>query len=167
VHTDVAVVGAGIAGVSTAFHLSAEGVEVVVLDAGRGASSATAASAGVVAPQLVRTTPNGVLDRLGQERGARLLGLLAEAGRYVFDLIRAEAIDCAAQPYGFLNPVVGGAGADQIRSVLDEWAPFRSDLRFADADETRELTDLILSPMFRVSPRGFRRPSSAFSARRA
>jgi glycine/D-amino acid oxidase-like deaminating enzyme len=138
--TDVAVVGAGIAGLSTAFHLSGQGVEVVVLDAGSGASSATAASAGVVAPQLVRTTPNGVLGRLGQERGARLLNLLADSGRYVFDLIRAETLDCAAQPYGFIKPVAGGAAAYQLRSLIEEWAPFRTDLTFADADETRELT---------------------------
>jgi glycine/D-amino acid oxidase-like deaminating enzyme len=90
--TDVAIVGAGIAGLSTALHLAADGVEVVVLDAGPEASSATAASAGVIAPQLVRTTPKGVLDRLGHARGARLLQLLAGAGRYVFELIRAETI---------------------------------------------------------------------------
>jgi glycine/D-amino acid oxidase-like deaminating enzyme len=138
--TQVAVVGAGIAGLSTALHLSAEGVEVVVLDAGRASPSATAASAGVVAPQLVRTTPKGVLDRLGQDSGARLLHLLAESGRYIFNLIEAEAIDCAAQPYGFLNPIAGGAGPDQVRSLIDEWAPFRTDLKFAGADETAELT---------------------------
>jgi glycine/D-amino acid oxidase-like deaminating enzyme len=135
----VAVVGAGIAGLSTALHLSAEGVEVVILDAGQGSSSATAASAGVVAPQLVRTTPKGVLDRIGQDRGARLLNLLAGSGRYVFDLVKAEAIDCAAQPYGFIKPVAGG-GADQIRNLIEEWAPFRTDLKFAGAEETRQLT---------------------------
>ncbi len=133
-------VGAGIAGLSTALHLSAEGVEVVVLDAGRGAISATAASAGVVAPQLVRTTPKGVLDRLGHDGGARLLHLLADSGRYVFDLISAETIDCAAQPHGFINPVASDAGADQVRRLIDEWTPFRTDLKFAGADETLDLT---------------------------
>ncbi len=135
----MAIVGAGIAGLSTALHLSAVGVEVVVLDAGRASSSATAASAGIIAPQLVRTTPNGVLDRLGQDGGARLLNLLAGSGRYVFDLIKAEAIDCAAQPNGFLKPVAGAA-AGQVRSLIEEWAPFRADLKFAGAEETRQLT---------------------------
>jgi glycine/D-amino acid oxidase-like deaminating enzyme len=138
--TQVVVIGAGIAGLSTALHLSAKGVEVVVLDAGRGSASATAASAGVVAPQLVRTTPKGVLDRLGQDRGARLLQLLADSGRYVFDLIKAETIACAAQPHGFINPVASGADAEQVRRLIQEWAPFRTDLRFAGADETRHLT---------------------------
>jgi glycine/D-amino acid oxidase-like deaminating enzyme len=154
VQTDVAVVGGGIAGLSTALHLSAESVEVVVLDAGREALSATAASAGVVAPQLVRTTPNGVLDRLGQERGARLLHLLAESGRYVFDLIRAEAIDCAAQPHGFINPVASGADAEQVRRLIEEWAPFRTDLKFAGVDETRDLTGCLGYTASLVDPSG-------------
>ncbi len=138
--TDVAIVGAGIAGLSTALHLAADGVEVVVLDAGPEASSATAASAGVIAPQLVRTTPKGVLDRLGHARGARLLQLVAGAGRYVFELIRAETIACAAQPSGFINPVVGAAGADHARRVLEEWAPFRTDLTVVGPGETQAIT---------------------------
>jgi len=154
VQTDVAVVGGGIAGLSTALHLSAESVEVVVLDAGREALSATAASAGVVAPQLVRTTPNGVLGRLGQERGARLLHLLAESGRYVFDLIRAEAIDCAAQPHGFINPVASGADAEQVRRLIEEWAPFRTDLKVAGVDETRDLTGCLGYTASLVDPSG-------------
>lgn len=138
--TDVAVVGAGIAGVSTAFHLGTMGIRTVVLEAARQPIAATAASAGVIAPQLTRHTPGDVLKRLGAEAGGRFLRLLAESGRYLFDLARDLEIDCAAQPTGFLNPIPGEEGAARLRRVLEEWAPFRDDLRLAGGAETRALT---------------------------
>ncbi len=140
ISTEVAIVGAGISGLSTALHLGALGTDAVILEAGQRPAGATAASAGLVAPQLVRTTPVGVLKRLGAERGARLLRLVAEAGRYTFDLIASEQIACAAQPHGFLRPVSGDGGVDQIRLLLEEWAPFRTDLRMAEAAEVRLIT---------------------------
>jgi glycine/D-amino acid oxidase-like deaminating enzyme len=138
--TDVAIVGAGMAGVSAAFHLGSLGMETVVLEAARQPFAATAASAGVIAPQLTRHTPRGVLARLGAEPGARFLGLLAQSGRYLFDLAASEGIDCAAQPAGFLEPVPGPDGPALLRDLIEDWKPFRGDLELAGAAETRALT---------------------------
>jgi glycine/D-amino acid oxidase-like deaminating enzyme len=138
--TDVAIVGAGIAGVSTAYHLGALGIETVVLEAARQPFAATAASAGVIAPQLTRHTPGGVLARLGAESGARFLRLLAQSGRYLFDLVASEGIDCAAQPAGFLKPVRDADGPARLRALIEDWKPFRQDLELAGAAETRALT---------------------------
>jgi len=138
--TDIAIIGAGAAGASLAFHLAASGGEGVVLEAARQPFAATAASAGVIAPQLVRNSPAGVIARLGPEAGGRFLRLVAGAGRRLFDLARAEGIDCDAQGHGFLNPVTGQDGAERLRSLIAEWAPFRQDLELADAGRTRALT---------------------------
>jgi glycine/D-amino acid oxidase-like deaminating enzyme len=87
-----------------AFHLAAAGKHPLVLEAARCGSGASGASAGIVAPQLVRTTPRLVQERLGRERGIRLLRLIAEAGHYTFDLIRRQALDCLASQTGLLSP---------------------------------------------------------------
>ncbi len=138
--TDIAIIGAGAAGASLAFHLAAGGGEAVVLEAARQPFAATAASAGVVAPQLVRNTPDGVIARLGAEAGERFLRLLADAGRRLFALAKGEGIDCDAQDHGFLNPVAGEDGAERLRALISQWAPFRQDLELADAARTRALT---------------------------
>src|SRR5690606_31391635 len=52
--TDVAVIGAGVAGLSSALHLREQGVETLVLEAGRPGSAATGASGGILAPEFVR-----------------------------------------------------------------------------------------------------------------
>ncbi len=138
--TDIAIIGAGAAGASLAFHLAAGGGEAVVLEAARQPFAATAASAGVIAPQLVRNTPNSVMERLGADAGRRFLRLMAGSGRRLFALAKAEGIDCDAQAHGFLNPVAGEDGAARLRALMSQWAPFRQDLELADAARTRALT---------------------------
>ncbi len=152
--TDIAIVGAGAAGTSLAFHLAAAGSEAVVLEASRQPFAATAASAGVIAPQLVRNTPASVIARLGAEGGERFLRLVAVAGQRLFDLATGEGIACDAQAHGFLNPVAGGEGEERLRSLIAEWAPFRQDLELADAARTRSLTGALGYSACLVDPTG-------------
>jgi glycine/D-amino acid oxidase-like deaminating enzyme len=111
ISTDVLIVGAGVAGLSLGLHLANKHLDTVILESGGDASGATIASAGVIAPQLVRTTPDAVLQNLGNDSGARLLRMIAESGRYTFELIDRLGIECGACSSGFLNPVTGLQGA--------------------------------------------------------
>jgi glycine/D-amino acid oxidase-like deaminating enzyme len=138
--TDVLIVGAGIAGLSLAVHLGAKRTDTVILESDNDANAATGASAGIVAPQLVRTTPNAVLKRLGSEAGARLLRLIAESGRYTFELIERLNIECGARQSGFLNPVTGQHGPRGRAQLVEEWRPFRDDLRCVDGAEVQALS---------------------------
>jgi glycine/D-amino acid oxidase-like deaminating enzyme len=138
--TDVLIVGAGIAGLSLAVHLGDKRIDAVVLEADIDANAATGASAGIVAPQLVRTTPNAVLKRLGSETGSRLLRLVAESGRYTFGLIDRLNLECAARQSGFLNPVTGPHGPKSRAQLVEEWRPFRDDLRCVDGAEVLALS---------------------------
>jgi glycine/D-amino acid oxidase-like deaminating enzyme len=138
--TDVLIVGAGIAGLSLGLHLDGTGTDTVILESENDANAATAASAGIIAPQLVRTTPSAVLKRLGSDTGARVLRMIAESGRYTFGLIDQLNIECGAQRSGFLNPVTGQQGARDHAQLVEEWRPFRDDLRWIDATEVRALS---------------------------
>jgi len=140
VSTDVLIVGAGLAGLSLALHLGSKKTDTVVLESENDANAATGASAGIIAPQLVRTTPNAVLMRLGADTGARVLRMIAESGRYTFGLIDHLNIECDAEQSGFLNPVTGQHGARSHAQLVEEWRPFRDDLRLIDGPEVSALS---------------------------
>jgi glycine/D-amino acid oxidase-like deaminating enzyme len=140
VSTDVLIVGAGIAGLSLGLHLSAARTDIVILESENDANAATSASAGIIAPQLVRTTPNGVLESLGADAGARALRMIAQSGRYTFELIDRLGIECSARQSGFLNPVTGQQRVRAHTQLVEEWRPFRHDLRLIEGADVRALS---------------------------
>jgi len=107
--TDVCVVGAGIAGLATAWRLAAAGRSVVVLDArepGMGETSRTTA-------HLVTALDRG-WSALAAIHGAALAQLAAESHRAAIDAIEAacrdERIDCQFERVdGFLFAAPGTA----------------------------------------------------------
>lgn len=140
---DVVIVGAGIAGLSLALHLAQAGKAPVVLEAETPGAGALGASAGIIAPQLVRDTPAGVLSKLGRPLGHAWLQLVAESGRYLFDLIAREEIDCDARPFGFIAPSTQAAAFATLNGVQDEWAPYRHDLTILDRSRVEEMTGCV------------------------
>jgi glycine/D-amino acid oxidase-like deaminating enzyme len=140
---EIAIIGGGIAGLSLAFHLAAAGKQPIVLEAARCGEGASGASAGIVAPQLVRLTPKLVQKRLGSERGIRLLRLVAEGGNYTFNLVREHALDCDAAQTGLLAPARSAAGVRRLREAVEQWRPLRSDLQWLDAQALRTLSGCV------------------------
>jgi glycine/D-amino acid oxidase-like deaminating enzyme len=140
IDADVAVIGGGIAGCSIALHLAEAGFAVALVEAGTLADGAAGTSAGVVAPQLVRATPDTVRRKLGDTAGRDVLRLIGEGGTYLFDLIARHAIACDAEQKGFLAPATGRDAVRTLSARVAQWQGTRSDLRVCDRDETRALT---------------------------
>ena len=140
ISTDVLIIGAGVAGLSLGLHLGDRHTDTVILESENDANAATGASAGIIAPQLVRTTPNAVLKRLGAATGARVLRMIAESGRYTFELIERLGIECGARQAGFLNPVAGQHGARAHAQLAAQWRPFRNDLQLIEGTEVTALS---------------------------
>lgn len=131
-HADVCIVGAGIAGLSTAYCLSAAGKSVVVLDDGPLAGGTS---------QLTTAHLSSAIDcryyeieRLHGEEGARLTaGSHSAAIDRIEEIVRRESIECdfrRLDGYLFLPP-----NGDR-RQLEREWAAARraelSDVEWAD-----------------------------------
>lgn len=122
VSVDVAVIGAGFAGLFAALELAGAGRSVVVIEAGSLAANASAASAGQVGPLFygARKTPGQVSARFGSERAARLHRLVAESGDWLFDRIAAFGVDCGARR-GFLAVYRSDKSLARAAAAFAQW----------------------------------------------
>jgi glycine/D-amino acid oxidase-like deaminating enzyme len=141
--TEIAIVGAGLEGLSLAVELARRGKRVAVVEAGEIGQGATGASAGIVSPQLVRQSPQDVARRLGSQQARSYLTALAQAGRRTFERLGGRIQQVEAHNCGFIAPGKGAAGLARIRSTVDQWRPLRNDLRALSAEETRSLTGAV------------------------
>ena len=91
--TDVAIIGAGYTGLSTALHLSAAGVDCAVIDTHEPGWGASGRNGGQVLPGL-KVTRAAVQHRFGEEAGGRVHKLAETAAQFLYDLVEKHGIDC-------------------------------------------------------------------------
>jgi glycine/D-amino acid oxidase-like deaminating enzyme len=104
VQADVAVIGAGFTGLSTALHLAKAGVDTVVVEAAEPGWGASGRNNGQVIPTLSRPDPDDIVARHG-EAGERLVHLIRDCASILFDTVRAEGIEAEAEQNGWIQPV--------------------------------------------------------------
>jgi len=136
IETDVAVVGAGVAGLSTALHLSEHGTDTLVLEAESPGSAATGASGGILAPEFVRDGIAKACRLHGQEKGERLARMVGKSATFTFDLISRYRIACDADQRGFLSPARSDRDMDSLRTDGRAWSSLGFDVEFMDPCET-------------------------------
>ncbi|TGP92680.1 FAD-binding oxidoreductase [Mesorhizobium sp. M00.F.Ca.ET.151.01.1.1] len=119
---DLAIVGGGFSGLSTALHAAGKGLSVAVLEAEIIAWGATGRNAGFVVPNFAKMDPDGILAHLGPERGERLIDFAAGSADLVFGLIRQHGIDCDAVQNGWIQPAHSPAALEKVKSRAGQWA---------------------------------------------
>jgi glycine/D-amino acid oxidase-like deaminating enzyme len=96
---DVAVLGAGFAGLSSALALRREGLEVVVLEARQAGFGASGRNAGHLTPTIGKDLPT-LMRLYGRERVGALVALAEAAISHVESSIRDLDIQCDYEPVG-------------------------------------------------------------------
>ncbi|PAQ03122.1 FAD-binding oxidoreductase [Mesorhizobium mediterraneum] len=119
---DLAIVGGGFSGLSTALHSAEKGISVAVLEAEIIAWGATGRNAGFVVPNFAKRDPDDIIAQLGPERGERLIDFAAGSADLVFDLIRRHGIECDAVQSGWIQPAHSQAALEKTRSRAEQWA---------------------------------------------
>ncbi|MFC3074015.1 NAD(P)/FAD-dependent oxidoreductase [Shinella pollutisoli] len=133
--TDVVVVGGGYTGFSAALHLAERGVRVVLLEGAEIGFGGSGRNVGLVNAGMW-VMPDELPGVLGKDYGGRLLDLLGNAPRAVFDLVAKHGIDCEAMPVGTLHCAVGRSGLDELAARAEQWARHGAPVRLLDAAET-------------------------------
>lgn len=119
VRADVAVVGGGITGLSTALHAAQAGAAVIVLEAEDPGFGASGRNGGQVNPGL-KVDPDTVERDFGADLGRRMNALAGAAPALVFELVKRHRIDCDARQNGTLRAAVRATHAAAIRTTLEQ-----------------------------------------------
>lgn len=120
VHVDVAIVGAGFTGLSTALHLAERGVKVCVIDAGEPGWGASGRNGGQVIPGL-KYDPDELVRRFGERQGHALVQTVGGAADTVFDLIDRYGIDCSPVRKGWIQPAHSRKALDVVLKRAAQW----------------------------------------------
>ncbi len=139
---DLAIIGGGFSGLSTALHAAEKGLSVAVLEAEYIAWGATGRNAGFVVPNFAKRDPNDIIAELGPERGERLADFAAGSADLVFGLIQRHNIECDALQNGWIQPAHSSAALEKTRSRAEQWATRGRPTVTLDSKAVTELTGI-------------------------
>ena len=135
----VAVVGAGLTGLSAALHLAEQGVETLVLDAHDVGWGASGRNGGQVNPGL-KWDPDTVEATFGPDLGPRMVALSGTAPDLVFGLIERHRIACEAIRSGTLRTAFGRRTMRGLEQTAAQWARRSDQVSLLDRDVVAGLT---------------------------
>ena len=117
---DVAIVGGGYTGLSTALHLAEAGVNVCVLEAAEPGWGASGRNGGQVNPTL-KHDPDDIEKMLGPEKGRLLNDAIHGSADDVFDLIARHRIDCEPVRHGWLQLAHSPNAVAGLHARAEQW----------------------------------------------
>ncbi|SDL56940.1 FAD dependent oxidoreductase, partial [Mesorhizobium muleiense] len=133
---DVAIVGAGYTGLSTALHLAERGLDAVVIEAAEIGFGAAGRSTGLVNAGLW-VMPSALKETLGPLYGDRLLNLLRDSPRTVFEIVDKHNLQCELKRAGTIHCGADKKGVAEIAERARQWQALGAPVHILDAGETR------------------------------
>jgi glycine/D-amino acid oxidase-like deaminating enzyme len=130
--TDVAVVGGGFTGLSTALHARYAGLEVMLVEAAEPGWGASGRNNGQVIPTLSRVDPDEIIARRG-DAGTRFVGLIRDSASILFDLVRHEGLEAEAEQTGWVQPVHSPGRMKIAERRVAQWARHGAPVELIDA----------------------------------
>ena len=137
VRADVAIVGGGYTGLSTALHLAKRGIKAVVLEAKHVGFGGAGRNVGLVNAGMW-VMPDELPNVLGAVHGDRLLTLLGDAPKAVFEIVSRYGIACELQQHGTLHCAVGAKGLEELKQREAQWRARGAPVRLLSPEETRQ-----------------------------
>jgi glycine/D-amino acid oxidase-like deaminating enzyme len=131
---DVAIVGAGFTGLSAALRAAEGGASVVVLDGAEIGFGGSGRNVGLVNAGMW-VMPEELPKTLGDTYGQRLLALLGDAPRAVFELVDRHRIACEIEPVGTLHCAVNQRGLAELAERERQWRARGAPVRLLDQAE--------------------------------
>jgi len=132
---DVAIVGCGYTGLSTALNLAEAGAKVVALEAVEIGFGGAGRNVGLVNAGMW-LAPNEIVKRLGADYGERLLKLLGDGPSEVAARVGKHGIDCEFVRNGTLHCATGASGLAKIEERRAQWGVRGAAVKLLSREET-------------------------------
>ena len=137
--TDVAIVGGGYTGLSTALHCAENGFQAHVLEAQKVGAGGSGRNVGLVNAG-VWYPPAKVRALLGETYGPRFVETFGDAPRRVFDLIERHQIRCEAVRAGTIHAAHAQRGLKDLQARFEEWRRLGAPVELLSKEEVRART---------------------------
>ena len=138
VTTELAIVGGGFTGLSTALHAAERGIDCQVLEARQIGYGGSGRNVGLVNAGLW-LPPQDVRQRLGEARGAALIETLGDAPGYVQSLIERHQIRCEATRTGTIHAAHSPRGYADLARRAEEWCRLGAPVELLSRERAAEM----------------------------
>jgi glycine/D-amino acid oxidase-like deaminating enzyme len=135
---DVAIVGGGYLGLSTALELARRGSRVMVLEAEQPGWGASGRNGGQVVPGL-KFDPDEIVRLFGAARGERVLAFLDHAPNVVFSNIEAYGIECHPVRNGWIQPAHDSSSMALVEQRGIQWQRYGSSVEMLDRETIADM----------------------------
>ncbi|MBF9031741.1 FAD-dependent oxidoreductase [Rhodobacterales bacterium HKCCE3408] len=136
-HVDLAIVGGGFTGLSTALHAAEAGLSAHVLEARQVGYGGSGRNVGLVNAGIW-LPPHEVKKTLGPSYGPRFLKRFGDGPETVFDLIEKFQIRCEATRSGTIHAAHAPSGLPGLRARAEEWQSMGAPVELLDRDAVSE-----------------------------
>ncbi|MEM8662991.1 MAG: FAD-binding oxidoreductase [Pseudomonadota bacterium] len=141
---DVAIIGGGYTGLSTALHCAQKGLSALVLEAHQIGQGGSGRNVGLV-NAAAWLPPQEVRARLGPVYGPRFVERFGAAPDYVFSLIERHQIRCEARQNGTIHAAHNAAGLRSLEARHRAWQALGAPVELLSRSQA---ADMIGSPRF-------------------
>ncbi|GAW36762.1 gamma-glutamylputrescine oxidoreductase [Roseovarius sp. A-2] len=135
---DVAIVGAGFTGLSTALHCAEKGLSAHVIEAEQIGYGGSGRNVGLVNAALW-LPPQKVKESLGPTYGPRFIKKFGKGPEYVFSLIEKHQIRCEVTRTGTIHAAHGPSGYADLQERHNEWQRLGEPVDLLGRDEVSEM----------------------------
>jgi glycine/D-amino acid oxidase-like deaminating enzyme len=153
---DVAIIGGGYTGLSTALHLARKGRKVVVLEAAEPGWGASGRNGGQVIAGM-KATIGDLSPLFGEEAARRMVVNMGASADLVFSLIDHYGMNCHATRSGWLQAAHGAKPYQEtIVPRFEQWRSLGVEAHLLDAGQVAAALGVAVSPYYAAwrDPRG-------------
>ena len=136
---DVAIIGGGYTGLSTALHAAEKGMNCHVLEAHRIGHGGSGRNVGLVNAGLWMP-PQDVRTMLGEAKSIPLIKVLGEMPEYVFSLIEKHQIQCEPHRNGTIHAAHSPKGYKNLQRRAEGWRQLGVHVDLLDANDVAKKT---------------------------